>query len=204
MAPLPPRLGHRLLRRPICRLNLAVAAGALACRNRHSFDFARAGPRWSILVQTTSSNPGRRYRLLGQHKGKPSQYAEATNRAIGTPSITRVIRHTVRSADAVRDAVLMGPSARHPAVSPVVAETEPVTVTLDIALLYAPKRGAPPGQNRASGRKGRHRFPAPQWCAGRRSCRCVCQLSSSDYSIARFGRASTRPWVAPYAVSRYS
>ncbi len=43
MAPLPPRPGHRLLRCPICRLDLAIAAGAFACRNRHSFDVAREG-----------------------------------------------------------------------------------------------------------------------------------------------------------------
>ena len=43
MAPLAPRPGHGLLRCPICRLDLAAAAGALACRNRHSFDLAREG-----------------------------------------------------------------------------------------------------------------------------------------------------------------
>jgi 23S rRNA (guanine745-N1)-methyltransferase len=43
VAPLSPRPGHGLLRCPICRLDLAAAAGALACRNRHSFDLAREG-----------------------------------------------------------------------------------------------------------------------------------------------------------------
>ena len=43
MAPLAPRSGHRLLRCPICRLDLRVAAGALACPNRHNFDLAREG-----------------------------------------------------------------------------------------------------------------------------------------------------------------
>ena len=43
MAPLSPRPGHRLLRCPICRLGLGAAAGALVCRNRHSFDLAREG-----------------------------------------------------------------------------------------------------------------------------------------------------------------
>ena len=43
MAPLAPRSGHRLLRCPICRLDLRVAAGALFCPNRHSFDLAREG-----------------------------------------------------------------------------------------------------------------------------------------------------------------
>jgi 23S rRNA (guanine745-N1)-methyltransferase len=43
VAPLAPRPGHRLLHCPICRLDLAAAGGALACRNCHSFDLAREG-----------------------------------------------------------------------------------------------------------------------------------------------------------------
>ena len=38
-----PRSGHGLLRCPICRLDLAPAAGVLVCGNRHSFDLARDG-----------------------------------------------------------------------------------------------------------------------------------------------------------------
>jgi 23S rRNA (guanine745-N1)-methyltransferase len=38
-----PRSGHRLLRCPVCRLELTAAAGALVCRNRHGFDLAREG-----------------------------------------------------------------------------------------------------------------------------------------------------------------
>ena len=43
MSPLIPRPGHRLLQCPVCRLDLTAAGGALACRNRHSFDLAREG-----------------------------------------------------------------------------------------------------------------------------------------------------------------
>ena len=43
MAPRPPLPGHGLLRCPICRLDLAPAAGVLVCGNRHSFDVARDG-----------------------------------------------------------------------------------------------------------------------------------------------------------------
>ena len=43
MAPRSSRPGHGLLRCPLCRLDLAGAAGFLACRNRHSFDLAREG-----------------------------------------------------------------------------------------------------------------------------------------------------------------
>ena len=128
----------------------------------------------------------RRYRLLVQHKRKPGHYAEAVDRAVGTPSFTRVrpatpqlfgtvapvcrappvsgqqiVRHTVLDADAVRDVVLMGPNARHPVVSTLAAETEPVAVTFDIALLHARKRGAPSVQGRAPRREGRTAFRAP-------------------------------------------
>jgi 23S rRNA (guanine745-N1)-methyltransferase len=37
------RPGHGLLRCPLCRLDLAGAAGSLICGNRHSFDLAREG-----------------------------------------------------------------------------------------------------------------------------------------------------------------
>jgi len=43
VSPLIPRPGHRLLRCPVCRLELTAAAGALVCRNHHSFDLAREG-----------------------------------------------------------------------------------------------------------------------------------------------------------------
>jgi 23S rRNA (guanine745-N1)-methyltransferase len=43
VSPLIPRPGHRVLRCPVCRLDLTAAAGALACPNRHSFDLAREG-----------------------------------------------------------------------------------------------------------------------------------------------------------------
>ena len=43
MAPRSSRPGHGLLRCPVCRLDLAGAAGLLVCANRHSFDLARDG-----------------------------------------------------------------------------------------------------------------------------------------------------------------
>lgn len=43
MSSLQPRRGHWLLRCPHCRCELTAAAGALACRNGHSFDIAREG-----------------------------------------------------------------------------------------------------------------------------------------------------------------
>ncbi len=43
MSPLQPRPGHRLLRCALCRSAFTAAAGALVCRNGHSFDLAREG-----------------------------------------------------------------------------------------------------------------------------------------------------------------
>jgi 23S rRNA (guanine745-N1)-methyltransferase len=40
---LQPRPGHRLLRCPLCRIELTAATGTLVCRNGHSFDLAREG-----------------------------------------------------------------------------------------------------------------------------------------------------------------
>jgi len=38
-----PRLGHWLLRCPLCKSGFTAAAGAFVCQNRHSFDLAREG-----------------------------------------------------------------------------------------------------------------------------------------------------------------
>ena len=43
MLSLQPRPGHRLLRCPLCKSRFTAAAGALVCRNGHSFDLAREG-----------------------------------------------------------------------------------------------------------------------------------------------------------------
>jgi len=43
VSPLIRRPGLGLLRCPVCRHELTAAAGALVCRNRHSFDVAREG-----------------------------------------------------------------------------------------------------------------------------------------------------------------
>jgi 23S rRNA (guanine745-N1)-methyltransferase len=43
VAPLVFRLGHGLLRCPVCRLDLAAAPGSLVCDGGHRFDLAREG-----------------------------------------------------------------------------------------------------------------------------------------------------------------
>jgi hypothetical protein len=53
----------------------------------------------------------------------------------------------------VHDIVLMGPNTRHPAMTPLPAEVEPIAVTFDIAVLLARKRAPSPTQN--SSRRGK-------------------------------------------------
>jgi 23S rRNA (guanine745-N1)-methyltransferase len=50
-----PRPGHRLLRCPLCKSGFAAAAGALVCRNGHSFDLAREG--YVNLLQSGRHRP---------------------------------------------------------------------------------------------------------------------------------------------------
>lgn len=95
----------------------------------------------------------RRYRLLDQHRGKASRYRETASRAIGPTTVTRIVRHTTLAPDAVRDIVLMGPNARHPALTPLPAEAEPIVVTFDIALLLASKGTVSKAQH--SSRRGK-------------------------------------------------
>jgi hypothetical protein len=47
----------------------------------------------------------------------------------------------------VRDIVLTGPNARHPVGSTLRAESEPIAVTFDIAVLFARKAGGIIGAN---------------------------------------------------------
>jgi 23S rRNA (guanine745-N1)-methyltransferase len=78
-----------------------------------------------------------RFDLLRQHEAKSRRYAEALTRLIGTPSATRLYSRSLLSPAAVRDAVLMGPSARHAAAACEVAQ--PLLVTFDIRMLFARK-----------------------------------------------------------------
>jgi 23S rRNA (guanine745-N1)-methyltransferase len=82
----------------------------------------------------------RRYRLLGQQSKKATRYSDAVSRRIGPTAATRIVRPTVLAPDAVRDIVLMGPNARHPAGSTLPAKAEPIGVTFDISVLLARKR----------------------------------------------------------------
>jgi 23S rRNA (guanine745-N1)-methyltransferase len=96
----------------------------------------------------------RRYHLLGQHSEKARRYREAASRTIGPAAVTRIVRDTTLAPDAVRDIVLMGPNARHPALALLHAEAEPIAVTFDIAVLLARKRAPSPTQNPSRRGKG--------------------------------------------------
>ena len=82
----------------------------------------------------------RRYQLLGQLRDKAREYADAASRAIGSAAVTRIVRHATLAPDAVRDIILMGPNARHPAFTSLPVEAGPIAVTFDIAVLLARKR----------------------------------------------------------------
>ena len=304
MAPLPLSSGYRLLRCPICRLDLTAAAGALACRNRHSFDFAREGyvnllrvPRrlpsaggdnseqlqyreaflqrghfdavaatiatwvtqtgaalaagcWRVVdagsgtgyhlgriaamldapvvglgldiareaarraarhwpkhafavadlweewpVESAVADlvlsifapknfaetarvlapggwlamvyPGPDhlvelndfFGLMRQHQGKGRHYADAVRRYIGLPTIAQLTRHTVLQGDGIRDALLMGPNARHFSRSTLETATRPLPVTFDLFVLFARKRIIAPAKKSARSSKG----AVPSW-----------------------------------------
>jgi hypothetical protein len=98
---------------------------------------------WLALVYAETNHLielRRRYRLLGQHREKARRYLKAANRAIGPAAVTRIVRRTTLAPDAVRDIILMGPNARHPAQASLPAEAESIGVTFDIAVLLARKR----------------------------------------------------------------
>ena len=119
---------------------------------------------WLALVYPEANHRielRRRYRLLDQHGGKAERYHEAASRTIGPAAVTRIVRHATLAPDAVRDLVLMGPNARHPPLTPLAAEAEPIAVTFDIAILFARKRAGSPTKESSRRSKGRWHFPAP-------------------------------------------
>jgi hypothetical protein len=80
-----------------------------------------------------------RYRLLGQRSQKGRRYRKAVSRMIGPAAVTRIVRRAVLAPDAVRDIVLMGPNARHPAGSMPPSKAGPIAVTFDIGVLLTRK-----------------------------------------------------------------
>jgi len=78
-----------------------------------------------------------RFGLIGQRENQ-HRYAEAAERHVGATVATALRHRVLLDAAAVRDAVLMGPSARH--IDPAVIDgDEALWVTIDLAILLARK-----------------------------------------------------------------
>jgi 23S rRNA (guanine745-N1)-methyltransferase len=80
--------------------------------------------------------------LMRQHEGKGSRYVDAARRYIGPSTISRLIRPTVIEGEAIRNALLMGPNARHINRLTLDAATDPLSITFDIFILMARKPGS--------------------------------------------------------------
>ena len=101
MSSLQLRPGHWLLRCPLCKSGFTAAAGALACRNGHSFDLARQG--YVNLL------PGRRRRPAAggdspsqlRHR---AQFLDAGHLGTLTTTIVRQIERSARGPQHVLDA----------------------------------------------------------------------------------------------------
>jgi 23S rRNA (guanine745-N1)-methyltransferase len=101
MSSLQPRPGHWLLRCPLCKSGFTAAAGALACRNGHSFDLARQG--YVNLL------PGRRRRPATggdspSQLRRRAQFLDAGHFGTLTTAIVRQIERSARDPRYVLDA----------------------------------------------------------------------------------------------------
>ena len=81
----------------------------------------------------------RGFGLIRRHAGKDQRYREAAEQAIGPCSIERLTHRPLLDGTAVRDAVLMGPNARHLTKAMLDDSAGPRRVTIDLTLLLARK-----------------------------------------------------------------
>jgi len=95
---LQPRPGHRLLRCPLCKTGFIAAAGALVCRNGHSFDIARDG--YVNLLR-----PGRHRPAAGGDSATQLHYRATFLDAGHLDAVASVIVDHVLEADAERTLV---------------------------------------------------------------------------------------------------
>jgi len=82
----------------------------------------------------------RRFGLMQQHPHKMRDYMEAAGRLVGPCIVARLFRRSVLDGAAIRDAVLMGPNARHIAPAALNGEAGQLSVTFDVSILLARKR----------------------------------------------------------------
>ena len=78
--------------------------------------------------------------LMQQHTGKTGRYAEAMQRWVGPSTAVRLVQRLSLDRESIRQAVLMGPNARHIASSALDVAAA-MDVTIDIAMLFARKPG---------------------------------------------------------------
>jgi hypothetical protein len=76
---------------------------------------------------------------MRQHEPAGQRYTEAVKRFVGPPAIHSLRRQVVLDHEAISNAILMGPNARHVAASVLYAELAPTTVTFDFVILLARK-----------------------------------------------------------------
>jgi 23S rRNA (guanine745-N1)-methyltransferase len=80
-----------------------------------------------------------RFGLMGRHEDTPRRYAEMARRFIGPCTFARLCRDVALDGAAIRNAVLMGPNARHISPSLLGPSPGPLAVTIDVIVLFARK-----------------------------------------------------------------
>lgn len=82
----------------------------------------------------------RAFGLIGAAADKAERYRDRLRRDFTAPVERRILRHVALERDAVMDAILMGPSARHLAGIAADRVPEVIAVTIDVVLLFARRR----------------------------------------------------------------
>ena len=83
-----------------------------------------------------------RFGLMGQQDDKADRYRAAAARWIGPTTTLRVRHRATFDAATLRDAILMGPNARHRAATGLDREAAAMAVTIDLAIVVARKKRA--------------------------------------------------------------
>jgi 23S rRNA (guanine745-N1)-methyltransferase len=78
--------------------------------------------------------------LIGAAADKAERYRDRLTRDFTAPVERRILRHVALERDAMIDAILMGPSARHLAGIAFDRVPEMIAVTIDVVLLFARRR----------------------------------------------------------------
>ena len=96
-----PRPGHWLLRCPLCKSGFTAAAGALVCRDRHSFDLGREG--YVNLLSGRRRRPGAGGDSAAQLRHR-AEFLDAGHLDALTATIVRQVAQSGRGSQHVLDA----------------------------------------------------------------------------------------------------